>query len=499
MTSGMLQENAVNAPPGVGPKFRPYASSNHHVTKGRYITSNDPRGYIPVYEYPLNGQWIMMDIDDGYILWTGIWKALGNSKGIVDIYFDVFTPAPHIATRQADIVKMIDSQPDLAQLIRRVRGGYLKIQGTWMPYEVALRLARRVAWPIREDLVPLFGLTTSQAMVKSSLLRQVGDAHLESPACPTYQLPPIHPAYSSYPPQFSHFNTHPRAEESSYLDSNSQRPPSRAYARYSPYSNHQSPPVVTARPPQPKLHIPEFSGGKQAPVPAHETIHLPPISPATFNSRSAAGGYALPPISALEDLRGVDVNDSAAVLRRLSEDDGEKWPARTFAQSSSSSSSSSPWPTAPAHASFPLSSTTSTSSSSSLTHRFSEPAIKHPRIHSQSSRDRLSVSSDDSFFSSQHPSPISPPSTSPSTPVTPQSVPFSTPLPVLWERECNGRHAVGLGCQEEHEDESPHSLSASRQSISNMDLDLDGRDRESSVRVEYRRYSDNRQPPHRPW
>lgn len=35
----------------------------------------------PVYEYPLNGQWIMMDCDDGYILWTGIWKALGNHKG----------------------------------------------------------------------------------------------------------------------------------------------------------------------------------------------------------------------------------------------------------------------------------------------------------------------------------------------------------------------------------------------------------------------------------
>lgn len=77
----------------------------------------------PVYEYPLNNQWIMMDIDDGYILWTGIWKALGNSK--------------------ADIVKMVDSQPDLAPVIRRVRGGYLKIQGTWMPYEVALKLARR--------------------------------------------------------------------------------------------------------------------------------------------------------------------------------------------------------------------------------------------------------------------------------------------------------------------------------------------------------------------
>nr|GAT50504.1 predicted protein [Mycena chlorophos] len=120
-------------------KFRPFASTKHQVTKGRYITSNDPRGYIPVYEYPLNSQWIMMDIDDGYVLWTGIWKALGNSK--------------------ADIVKMVDSQPELARVIRRVRGGYLKIQGTWMPFEVALKLARRVAWNIREDLIPLFGPT----------------------------------------------------------------------------------------------------------------------------------------------------------------------------------------------------------------------------------------------------------------------------------------------------------------------------------------------------
>ncbi|KAI0294873.1 transcription regulator HTH, apses-type DNA-binding domain-containing protein [Multifurca ochricompacta] len=144
MTSGILQVSSDSLPssgalPSSSPRFRPYASPNHHVIKSRYITSNDPRGYIPVYEYPLNGQWIMMDVDDGYILWTGIWKALGNSK--------------------ADIVKMIESQPDLASQIRRVRGGYLKIQGTWMPYEVALRLSRRVAWPIRHDLVPLFGPT----------------------------------------------------------------------------------------------------------------------------------------------------------------------------------------------------------------------------------------------------------------------------------------------------------------------------------------------------
>ncbi|KAG9118410.1 hypothetical protein FRC07_007090 [Ceratobasidium sp. 392] len=89
-----------------------YMTPNHRVTKARYVTSSDPRGYVPVYEYPLNGQWIMMDTDDGYVLWTGIWKALGNSK--------------------ADIVKILESQPDLATKLRRVRGGYLKMQGTWM-------------------------------------------------------------------------------------------------------------------------------------------------------------------------------------------------------------------------------------------------------------------------------------------------------------------------------------------------------------------------------
>lgn len=36
------------------------------------LTFHWPR---PVYEYPLNGQWIMMDIDDDYILSTRIWKG----------------------------------------------------------------------------------------------------------------------------------------------------------------------------------------------------------------------------------------------------------------------------------------------------------------------------------------------------------------------------------------------------------------------------------------
>lgn len=33
---------------------------------------------------------------------------------------------------------MLDNMPELTPYIRRVRGGYLKIQGTWMKYEVSV-------------------------------------------------------------------------------------------------------------------------------------------------------------------------------------------------------------------------------------------------------------------------------------------------------------------------------------------------------------------------
>ncbi|KAF9072551.1 hypothetical protein BDP27DRAFT_1145724, partial [Rhodocollybia butyracea] len=52
-----------------------------------------------------------------------------------------------------------------------------------------------------------------------------------------------------------------------------------------------------------------------------DNITLPPISPATSSRNGNGSSYALPPISALEDLRGININDSAAVLRRLSQDD----------------------------------------------------------------------------------------------------------------------------------------------------------------------------------
>ncbi|KAG6829001.1 hypothetical protein H0H92_005978 [Tricholoma furcatifolium] len=336
MTSNVLQDTLPTSPPSAGPRFRPYASPNHHVTKGRYITSNDPRGYIPVYEYPLNGQWIMMDIDDGYILWTGIWKALGNSK--------------------ADIVKMIDSQPDLAPLIRRVRGGYLKIQGTWMPYEV------RLIYTVPSPTFPSTCLTPDQPgygqVVASghNRRRPRRNTHATSSLNPprepwtvvtphdsgnSHQPPPsqyVHTAF--YPPNRDvhfHHSFQDAAASSVYNGRSSPEDPaspastSRNSFRYSPYVSHAPHPnrrtSVEGRRDL-ALDIPSLSlrdngahPSRSAPhAPEMEQITLPPIHAPDCAGESRSP-YALPPISAMEDLRGVHANDSAAVLRRLKAED----------------------------------------------------------------------------------------------------------------------------------------------------------------------------------
>ncbi|KAK3828746.1 MAG: transcription regulator HTH, apses-type DNA-binding domain-containing protein, partial [Benniella sp.] len=116
---------------GTGEDFVP------NIKKAKYSTSLDPRGFIPVYEYDLYGHPIMWDQENLYVHFTGIWKALGKTK--------------------ADIVKIIDANPILESIIRKVRGGFLKIQGTWMPHQEAYDLAKKTCYKLRHELVPVFG------------------------------------------------------------------------------------------------------------------------------------------------------------------------------------------------------------------------------------------------------------------------------------------------------------------------------------------------------
>lgn len=107
------------------------------ITSKRYATGVDDRNFLTVLEYEVNGQSIIWDYYTGYVHLTGLWKAVGHSK--------------------ADIVRLLDYSPELEPLIKRVRGGFLKIQGTWVPYDIARRLASRVCYYIRFALIPIFG------------------------------------------------------------------------------------------------------------------------------------------------------------------------------------------------------------------------------------------------------------------------------------------------------------------------------------------------------
>lgn len=276
---------------------------------------------------------------------------------------------------------MIDSQPDLAPLIRRVRGGYLKIQGTWMPYEVALRLSRRVAWPIKEDLIPLFGPTFpstclspeqpgfGQVVASGTGRRRTRRANpalastmggpprdtqqwtVVTPATgaphspdhaqtPRHQPPPFYPAPPLRYPGENHtqqvYHQHsqtnvvqtPTASSPALSQSSSISRDRSSSTRYSPYpgpSGHQQRKSDQSTRGSLSLDIPSLTLHERPPsrLTPTERIVLPPIQPPTHLRTTAHTGYALPPISALEDLRGIYSHDSAAVLRRLQADDSE--------------------------------------------------------------------------------------------------------------------------------------------------------------------------------
>ncbi|KAK9373479.1 uncharacterized protein V1513DRAFT_448842 [Lipomyces chichibuensis] len=134
-TTMLPPEHASQIPPG------PFT-----IVRKRYATSVDERHFLTVFEYMVNAQWIMWDYYSGYVHLTGLWKAIGNTK--------------------ADIVKLVDNSPDLEPVIRRVRGGFLKIQGTWLPFTIARTLASRTCYHIRFALIPLFGPDFPESCLK---------------------------------------------------------------------------------------------------------------------------------------------------------------------------------------------------------------------------------------------------------------------------------------------------------------------------------------------
>jgi hypothetical protein len=113
---------------------------NHHISTASINQKHYAGDYHSVYEYSLPGNvlyTVRWEYTTGWVHITPLWQAMGNAK--------------------ADVLKLIESSPEIAPLVRRTKGGCLAIQGTWIHYYAARKLAARFSYSLRYALVPLFG------------------------------------------------------------------------------------------------------------------------------------------------------------------------------------------------------------------------------------------------------------------------------------------------------------------------------------------------------
>lgn len=121
------------------------------------------RTFLTVYQYKVNNQYIIWDYETGLVHLTGMWKAtLAN-----DLLININSKNSVNYGSKADIVKLLESTPKEYQpYIKRIRGGFLKIQGTWMPHKLCQILARRFCYNIRYELIPIFGSNFPNSCLK---------------------------------------------------------------------------------------------------------------------------------------------------------------------------------------------------------------------------------------------------------------------------------------------------------------------------------------------
>lgn len=189
----------------------------------RYSTlAIDPqRTFLTVYEYEVCRHWVIWDFETGYVHLTGIWKAAlaslangvnygndgyGRPVGLERAPGRLGPATPSSSRIKADIFKLLESTPREYQLlIKRIRGGFLKIQGTWLPYQLCKVLCSRFCWNIRFELIPLFG-SDFPSMCLNPSCEGYGELRLDIdrsllPPPPPQSLPINAP---QQPPQFFH-------------------------------------------------------------------------------------------------------------------------------------------------------------------------------------------------------------------------------------------------------------------------------------------------------
>jgi len=235
----------------------------------------------------------------------------------------------------------------------------------------------RVAWAIRDELIPLFGCVLLFSLSTPRL------TCMTRPNFPSTCLSPDQPGFGQVVPsgqvrrrsrkstQNSIMQVSPSPSSWTVVTTNSGlvteksqwsfRPSDFQYGSNQPSAGEVGSfgPSRTGHPPsayrRPLLSTkvclsvdtrslyPEVPPYPELPPSYHEHVRLPPIK--SMGDMSPKSPYALPPISAIEDLRSGVAEDSAAVLRRLRMDDDypnsnttcerPPWERRPYAPSSS--------------------------------------------------------------------------------------------------------------------------------------------------------------------
>ncbi|KAH3685615.1 hypothetical protein WICPIJ_003415 [Wickerhamomyces pijperi] len=121
------------------------------IEKKKYTTNIDSRNFLTVFEYVLGGNWVIWDYHHGLVFFTGLYKICNEGE-------------------KWDYLKIIDKYSvNNMSSVKRIRGGYLKIQGTWIPYKLAYEMASRFCYKYRYQLTPLFGEKFASDCVPPSL------------------------------------------------------------------------------------------------------------------------------------------------------------------------------------------------------------------------------------------------------------------------------------------------------------------------------------------
>ncbi|KAJ3909322.1 hypothetical protein F5879DRAFT_984826 [Lentinula edodes] len=350
----MSQEMAFTTTSEIDSNISQSTHSTSHLTRRVYTTNVSKEGYISVLQYRLNGYMLMMDEDDGYILWSSLWKAVGNCS--------------------IDVKELLRLRPDLARSARIIKDGESQIRGTWLPYQLVSALAIRIAWPIRNQLTPFFGYGRLHVTIQQTLASY--QLTIFSPEFSSKCIPPDHTG-QKYDLSFVNITPSNYLRRTLSVDGTQNTNAASNFAEESsthslaiPYpSSHRSsslhpvplgsvlggdpyPISIDPRLNQTEVFLPSVANSYNDDKICQSYSRWPPQWDSTFFSASSFSspehllaasipnleidmfGSAksvsketfvpvLPPISILEDLREFHVDDGLNILHRLTRDDHE--------------------------------------------------------------------------------------------------------------------------------------------------------------------------------